>query len=50
LLGSQLDAVQAKELGLVDEVVAPDALEDAIAGLTAKSSRRPPRLSSRRNG
>ncbi len=26
----------AKELGLVDEVVAPDALEDAIAGLTAK--------------
>ena len=36
LLGSQLDAVRAKELGLVDEVVAPDALEDAIAGLTAK--------------
>jgi 2-(1,2-epoxy-1,2-dihydrophenyl)acetyl-CoA isomerase len=36
LLGSQLDAVRAKELGLVDEVVAPDALEDAIASLTAK--------------
>jgi 2-(1,2-epoxy-1,2-dihydrophenyl)acetyl-CoA isomerase len=36
LLGSQLDAVRAKELGLVDEVVAPDALEDAVAGLTAK--------------
>jgi 2-(1,2-epoxy-1,2-dihydrophenyl)acetyl-CoA isomerase len=36
LLGGQLDAVQAKEVGLVDDVVAPDALEDAIAGLTAK--------------
>jgi 2-(1,2-epoxy-1,2-dihydrophenyl)acetyl-CoA isomerase len=36
LLGSQLDAVQAKEAGLVDEVVAADALEDAVAGLTAK--------------
>jgi 2-(1,2-epoxy-1,2-dihydrophenyl)acetyl-CoA isomerase len=36
LLGSQLNAMQAKEVGLVDEVVAPDALEDAIAGLTAK--------------
>jgi 2-(1,2-epoxy-1,2-dihydrophenyl)acetyl-CoA isomerase len=36
LLGSQLDAVRAKELGLVDEVVAPDALEDAIADLTAR--------------
>jgi 2-(1,2-epoxy-1,2-dihydrophenyl)acetyl-CoA isomerase len=36
LLGSQLDAVRAKELGLVDEVVSPDALEDAVAGLTAK--------------
>jgi 2-(1,2-epoxy-1,2-dihydrophenyl)acetyl-CoA isomerase len=36
LLGSQLDAVQAKELGLIDEVVAPDALEDAIGSLTAK--------------
>jgi 2-(1,2-epoxy-1,2-dihydrophenyl)acetyl-CoA isomerase len=36
LLGSQLDALQAKELGLVDDVVAPEALEDAIAGLTAK--------------
>ena len=36
LLGSQLDAVRAKELGLIDEVVAPDALEDAVAGLTAK--------------
>jgi 2-(1,2-epoxy-1,2-dihydrophenyl)acetyl-CoA isomerase len=36
LLGSQLDAVRAKELGLVDEVVAPEALEDAIDGLTAK--------------
>ena len=36
LLGSQLDAVQAKELGLIDEVVAPDALEEAVAALTAK--------------
>jgi 2-(1,2-epoxy-1,2-dihydrophenyl)acetyl-CoA isomerase len=36
LLGSQLDALQAKELGLVDEVVAPEALEDAVAGVTAK--------------
>jgi 2-(1,2-epoxy-1,2-dihydrophenyl)acetyl-CoA isomerase len=36
LLGDQLDAVQAKELGLVDEVVAPDALEDTIGHLTAK--------------
>ena len=36
LLGSQLDAVRAKELGLVDEVVAPEALEDTIADLTAK--------------
>jgi len=36
LLGSQLNAEQAKEAGLVDEVVAPDALEDTIAGLTAK--------------
>ena len=36
MLGSQLDALQAKELGLVDEVVAPDAIEDAIARLTAK--------------
>jgi len=36
LLGSQLDAVRAQELGLLDEVVAPDALEDAVAGLTAK--------------
>ena len=36
LLGSQIDAARAKELGLVDEVVAPDALEDAVAGLTAK--------------
>jgi 2-(1,2-epoxy-1,2-dihydrophenyl)acetyl-CoA isomerase len=36
LLGSQLDAQRAKEIGLVYDVVAPDALEDAIAGLTAK--------------
>jgi 2-(1,2-epoxy-1,2-dihydrophenyl)acetyl-CoA isomerase len=36
LLGSQVDAVRAKELGLIDEVVAPDALEDAVAALTAK--------------
>jgi 2-(1,2-epoxy-1,2-dihydrophenyl)acetyl-CoA isomerase len=36
LLGSQLDAQRAKEIGLVDEVVAPDLLEDTIAGLTAK--------------
>jgi 2-(1,2-epoxy-1,2-dihydrophenyl)acetyl-CoA isomerase len=36
LLGSQLDAVQAKEAGLVDEVVAADALEQAVADLTAK--------------
>jgi 2-(1,2-epoxy-1,2-dihydrophenyl)acetyl-CoA isomerase len=36
LLGSQLDAARAKELGLVDDVVAPDALENAVAGLTSK--------------
>ena len=36
LLGSQLDAVAAKEIGIVDEVVAAEALEDAVAGLTAK--------------
>jgi 2-(1,2-epoxy-1,2-dihydrophenyl)acetyl-CoA isomerase len=36
LLGSQLDAVRAKELGLVDEVLAADKLEDAITELTAK--------------
>ena len=36
LLGSQLDAVRAKELGLVDDVVSPDALEDAVAALAAK--------------
>jgi 2-(1,2-epoxy-1,2-dihydrophenyl)acetyl-CoA isomerase len=36
LLGSQVDAVRAKELGLFDEVVAPEALEDAVAGLAAK--------------
>jgi 2-(1,2-epoxy-1,2-dihydrophenyl)acetyl-CoA isomerase len=36
LLGSQLDAARAKELGLVDEVVAPGALEDAIGRLTEK--------------
>jgi 2-(1,2-epoxy-1,2-dihydrophenyl)acetyl-CoA isomerase len=36
LLGSQLDAHRAKEIGLVYDVVAPDALEDAITGLTAK--------------
>jgi 2-(1,2-epoxy-1,2-dihydrophenyl)acetyl-CoA isomerase len=36
LLGSQLDAVRAKELGLIDEVVAPEALEDTVAELTAK--------------
>jgi 2-(1,2-epoxy-1,2-dihydrophenyl)acetyl-CoA isomerase len=36
LLGSQLDALRAKELGLVDEVVAPEALEDTVADLTAK--------------
>jgi 2-(1,2-epoxy-1,2-dihydrophenyl)acetyl-CoA isomerase len=36
LLGSQVDAVRAKELGLIDEVVAPEALEDTVAALTAK--------------
>jgi 2-(1,2-epoxy-1,2-dihydrophenyl)acetyl-CoA isomerase len=36
LLGSQLDAMQAKEAGLIDEVVAADQLEDSVAGLTAK--------------
>lgn len=34
LLGEQIDAAQALSLGIVDEVVAPDALEDAIAKLT----------------
>jgi 2-(1,2-epoxy-1,2-dihydrophenyl)acetyl-CoA isomerase len=36
LKGSQLDAVQAKELGLLDEVVAPEALEGAVVDLTAR--------------
>jgi len=36
LLGGQLNAAQAKESGLIDDVVAPEALEDAISGLTAK--------------
>jgi 2-(1,2-epoxy-1,2-dihydrophenyl)acetyl-CoA isomerase len=36
LLGSQVDAVSGKELGLIDEVVAADALEDTVAALTAK--------------
>lgn len=36
LLGSQLNAAEAREAGLVDEVVAPDALEGTIANLTAK--------------
>jgi 2-(1,2-epoxy-1,2-dihydrophenyl)acetyl-CoA isomerase len=36
LLGSQLNAAQAQEAGLVDEVVAPDVLEETIANLTAK--------------
>jgi 2-(1,2-epoxy-1,2-dihydrophenyl)acetyl-CoA isomerase len=36
LLGSQLNAMQAKEAGLIDEVVAADQLEDALADLTAK--------------
>jgi 2-(1,2-epoxy-1,2-dihydrophenyl)acetyl-CoA isomerase len=36
LLGSQLDAQQAKEIGLIDELVAPEALEETVAALTAK--------------
>jgi 2-(1,2-epoxy-1,2-dihydrophenyl)acetyl-CoA isomerase len=34
LLGSQLGPAEAKDLGIVDDVVAPDALEDALAALT----------------
>ena len=36
LLGEQIDAGQAKELGLVDEVVAPDELEGSLASLTQR--------------
>ena len=36
LLGSQVDATQAKDLGIVSEVVTPDGFEAAIAELTAK--------------
>jgi len=36
LLGSQIDAARAKEIGMVDEVVAADALEGAVAGVTDK--------------
>jgi 2-(1,2-epoxy-1,2-dihydrophenyl)acetyl-CoA isomerase len=41
LLGSQLDASQARELGLVDEVVAADAFEVAIARLSDKMTAAP---------
>jgi len=34
LLGSQLGSAEAKDLGIVDDVVAPDALEDALSALT----------------
>ena len=34
LLGSQLGSAEAKDLGMVDDVVAPDALEDALTALT----------------
>jgi len=34
LLGSQLGSAEAKDLGIVDDVVAPDALEDALTALT----------------
>ncbi len=36
LLGSQLDAAQAKELDLVDEVVAPGELEQCVVALTQR--------------
>jgi 2-(1,2-epoxy-1,2-dihydrophenyl)acetyl-CoA isomerase len=34
LLGSQLGPAEAKDLGIVDEVLAPDALESALTALT----------------
>ena len=36
LLGSQLGAQEARDIGLVDDVVAPDELENSIAKLTAR--------------
>jgi 2-(1,2-epoxy-1,2-dihydrophenyl)acetyl-CoA isomerase len=41
LLGSQLDAAQARELGLVDEVVTADAFEGEIAKLADKLTAAP---------
>lgn len=36
ILGSQLDAAQALDVGMIDEIVAVDALEGAISSLTEK--------------
>jgi 2-(1,2-epoxy-1,2-dihydrophenyl)acetyl-CoA isomerase len=41
LLGSQIDALQARELGIVDEVVAADGFEVAIANLSDKMTAAP---------
>jgi 2-(1,2-epoxy-1,2-dihydrophenyl)acetyl-CoA isomerase len=41
LLGSQLDALQARELGIVDEVVAAEGFEMAISNLTGKMTAAP---------
>ena len=41
LLGSQLDASQARELGIVDEVAAPEGFEAAIASLSEKLTAAP---------
>jgi 2-(1,2-epoxy-1,2-dihydrophenyl)acetyl-CoA isomerase len=41
LLGAQLDAAQARELGIVDEVVAVESLEAAIANLSEKLTAAP---------
>lgn len=41
LLGSQLDAPQARELGIVDEVVAAEGFEAAIASLSDKMTAAP---------
>ena len=41
LLGEQLDATQAQALGIIDEITAPEALEDAVGKLTAKLAAAP---------
>ena len=43
LLGSEIGAAEARAVGLVDEVVAPEALEQAVAALTERICAAPAR-------